>query len=151
MGYYYAKARSLKDLNEEQQARYREIRSPENDDRHPELIRRYDEVKEYIGPLFNGETMSALEELVQDSVVTWILADEDPSKVQWSNPKDLIVPEPEPTEEERQRNREAWDAMVRRWEEREAREKLEYEEWEKKEYPVRHFFKKLFDRFRKTN
>ena len=102
MGYYFQKARSPKDLNEEQLARYNQLRSPENDEEHaPELLRRYQEVKDYIGPLTSGEIMSAHEELVQDTVVTWILAGEDPSKVEWSDPKDLVIPEPEPTEEEK--------------------------------------------------
>ncbi len=112
MGYYFQKARSPKDLNEEQLARYNELRSTENDEeRHPELLRQYQKVKDYIGPLFSGEVMAELEELVQDLVVTWILAGEDPSKVEWSDPKDLCIPEPEPTEEEKPERTRHWNEL----------------------------------------
>ncbi len=90
MGYYFEKARSLKDLDLAQKKRYEELRS--SDYQTPqELSDRIKFVKRHIGPVTSGEIWSAAEELIQDTVVTWILADEDPLKVEWSDPDTLTV------------------------------------------------------------
>lgn len=108
MGYYFQKARSVNDLNDKQQERYQELYASKFTELDPELRRRYEVVKGYIGPLYNGETWAALDELIQDSLVTWILADEDLSKVEWSEPENLVVHQPVPTEEEQQASAERW-------------------------------------------
>lgn len=106
MGYYFEKARSKKDLNPKQLERYKALRS--GDEPLPQaLIDRIEAVKKYVGPIFSGEIWAALEELVQDAFVAWVFAGEDPSKIQWSDPEDLIVPPPPPSEEEKRRT-EQW-------------------------------------------
>ncbi len=125
MGYYYAKARQKKELTALQQERYGELRGSFNE-LHPDLatdlpsaLRErlvYD--KDYIGPIFNGETWSALEELVEDTLVNWVLAEENPQRVKWLDPKDLVVPEPPPTEEELEEGRKRWEDLIRRQEKR---------------------------------
>lgn len=130
MGYYYEKARTSKDLSEEQLNRYNALRSTGLKDL-PELLSRLEEIKEYIGPLFNGETMSAHEELVQDAIVTWILAGEDPEKVSWTEPSDLAVEPPPRTEEEKRASAEAWRATTEGWDRSRAEEEARARKYEK--------------------
>jgi hypothetical protein len=130
MGYYYEKARTSKDLDEEQLERYDELRTTGAKEL-PELLSRLQELKEYIGPLCNGETMSAHEELVQDAIVTWILADEDPEEVAWSVPSDLVIAPPPLTEEEKQASAEAWRAIIERQDRRRAEEEASIKERKK--------------------
>lgn len=107
MGYYYEKAKSKKDLNEEQQKRYEALRSSAFADLPPALRERIKFVKEYVGPVASGEVWAAYEELVQDAFVVWVLASErHPTMVEWKNPEDLVVPLPPPTEEERKETEE---------------------------------------------
>lgn len=107
MGYYFEKAKSLKDLNPEQQKRYKTLRSKDQV-LSQELLSRFEVVKEYIGPLTSGEIISALEELVEDIFVTWILAGEDLTQVEWVDPKELAIPKKPLTEEEKRKANEWW-------------------------------------------
>lgn len=143
MGYYFPKAKTVADLSEEQKGRYEELRAPETE-LPLALKNRLEVIKERIGPITSGEVWSAFEELWRDAVVCWILANENPD-IEWV---DLELAKDERTEEELQRDREAWENTVREWREREERERREYDDWEKKEYPVRHYIRKFFSRFR---
>ena len=145
MGHYFPKAKTMADLSLEQKERYNVLRSKGAELPEP-LKARFEAVKERIGPITSGEIWSALKELWQDAIVCWILSEN--SEIEWL---DLEFAKDERTEEELQRDREVWENTVRGWIEREEREKREYEEWEKKEYPVRYFLQKFFDRFRKPN
>ena len=145
MGYYFPEAKTKADLTPEQAERYNSLRAKGAGLPEP-LKLRFEAVKERIGPLTSGEIMSAFEELWQDAVVNWILSGEDPD-IAWVYPEAW---KDERTQEELQRDREAWKETVRGWKEREEREKREFEEWERKNYPIRTFFRDLFARFRKS-
>lgn len=144
MGYYFPKAKTMADLTPEQTERYKALRS-KGEELPPPLQARFGAIKERIGPLTSGEIMSAFEELWQDAVVNWVLSNENPN-IEWVYPEAW---KDERTPEELQRDREAWEATVRGWKEREEREKREFDEWERKTYPIRTFFRNLFARFRK--
>jgi len=144
MGYYFPKAKTTADLNPEQIERYKMLRS-KGMESPPQLKEHFEAVKERIGPLTSGEIMSAFEELWQDAVVNWILFGENPD-IEWVYPEAW---KDERTPEELQRDREAWKNTLREWKERDVREKREFEEWERKTYPIRTFFRDLFARFRK--
>ena len=145
MGYYFPKAKTVPDLNPEQTERYKTLRS-KGVELPPPLKDRFESVKERIGPLTSGEIMSAFEELWQDAVVNWILSGENPD-IEWVYPEAW---KDERTPEELQRDREAREETVRRWKERDECEKREFEEWERKTYPIRTFFRDLFEHFRKS-
>ncbi len=113
MGYYFPKARSLKDLDLQQQERYKILRSTGRN-QQPALLSRIETVEKHAGPITSGEIWSALEELLQDVFVTWILAGEDPEKVQWVDPEDLTEPTPPPTEEEKLKTREWLESLSKR-------------------------------------
>lgn len=145
MGYYFERAKSRKDLTEEQLGRYEALRS--SDDLRPwALESRLKLIRNYIGPLTSGEVMSALEELVQDAFVVWILAGEDPAKAQWANPDDLIVPPSPPTEEERQRAEEWSRNFMRQLEEQRKQDEADWEEYMRVSHPIRHFLGKIVDK-----
>lgn len=109
MGYYFEKARSRKDLSPEQLERYNAFRSPDSTLPIPqELHDRIEFIKEYVGLVTSGEVWSAFEELVQDAFVAWIIAGEDPQKVQWIHPDNLATPPPPPPTEEEERERQEW-------------------------------------------
>ncbi len=120
MGYYFEKARSLKGLSPEQKERYKALRAP-GQLIPSELRVRIEAMKTYIGLITSGEIWSALDELVQDSIVNWILAGEDPAKVQWVNPDELVVPTPPSTEEDEQRADEWAKSFMKELEEQRAR------------------------------
>lgn len=142
MGYYFPKAKTTADLiTPEQVKRYNALRTKGAELPEP-LKLRFEAVKQRIGPLTSGEIMSAFEELWQDAVVNWILSNENP-EIEWVDPE---FAKEGRTPEELQRDREAWKATVRGWKERKERERHEFDEREKKEYPVRHLFRKFFER-----
>jgi hypothetical protein len=143
MGYYFPKAKTVANLNPEQSERYKTLRSPGTE--LPSALKdRFQAIKERIGHITSGEIWSAFEELWQDAVVCWILSGENP-EIEWT---DLHTEEKEPTEGERQRAKGWWDNFFREMKEREEREKRELDVWERTNYPVRYFFRKLFARFR---
>ena len=84
MGYCFPGTRQKNDLNPVQRKRYEELRSKAGAAHWgPALRERLATVKEYIGPITSGEIWSAREELVQDAFVAWIIAGENPEKVEW--------------------------------------------------------------------
>ncbi len=146
MGYYFPKAKTTADLSPEQNERYQALRSKDVELPQPLQVR-FEVIKERIGPVTSGEIMSAFEELWQDAVVCWVLSNENP-EIEWVDPE---FAKDERTPEELQRDREAWENTLREWRERDEREKRELEEWERKTYPIRTFFRDMFARFRKPN
>lgn len=145
MGYYFPKARTTANLNPEQNERYQALRS-EGAKLPPALQRRLLDIKERIDPVTSGEIMSAFDELWQDAVVCWILSGENPD-IQWI---DLQTEEEEPTEEDRQRAKDWWEHFSGELKESEEQRERYFNEWERKTYPVRTFFRDLFARFRKS-
>jgi hypothetical protein len=143
MGYYFPKAETKEALNPKQLERYRSLRSI-GGERPPALNSRLEAIVKRIGSITSGEIWPALEELVQDAFVAWVLADEDPAKVEWL---DHYTEEKEPTEEERQRSKEWWGSFQREFKEREERQKREYDEWEKADRPIFHFFRRTLSYF----
>lgn len=146
MGYYFPKAKTTADLNPEQSGHYQALRSKGVELPEP-LKSRFEAVKERIGPITSGEIMSAFEELWQDAVVNWVLSGENPD-IAWIYPEAW---KDERTPEELQRDREAWETMLREWKDREERGEREFEEWERKTYPIRTFFRDLLARFRRSS
>lgn len=109
MGYYFSRAKTREELSEEQRVRYEALRAP--DAELPQTLHdRIEWIKEYIGPLTSGEIISAYQELLQDAIVTWILADEDTDKIAWSEPKDIKTPPP--SEAERAERQRRWEETV---------------------------------------
>lgn len=139
MGYYFPKAKTTSDLTSKQNERYKVLRSREVE--LPSSLKdRFETIGKRIGPVTSGEIWSAFEELWQDAVVCWIISGEN-SEIEWS---DLELVKDERTEEELQRDREAWQNTLREWKDRDKRERQECNEWERKKYPVRCFLRKLF-------
>ena len=148
MGYYFERARTKKELDTEQKIRYEILRAPSTV-LHPALEARLEACKAYVGPITSGEVWSALDELAQDAFVVWVLAGEDPAKVEWKNPDDLTVPQPPPTDEERRRAAE-WAENFKRGleEDRQEAARLRQQaeaDWQK-QHPIRHFFRQLAER-----
>ena len=150
MGYYFEKAKTRESMNTEQLERYEAFRSSDSTFPIPqELHDRIEFIKKYIGPITSGEIVAALEELIQDAIVTWILAGENPQKVQWTHPDDIATPPP--TEEEKQENRKRWEETVARWEEENKHKQAELELW-KREHRIERwkqigaFFQRLLGR-----
>ncbi len=144
MGYYFEKAKTRKELNEEQLSRYQALRSSK-EELPLELTARIEEVRAHIGLLTSGEVMSALEELVQDAFIAWVLAGEDPSKVEWVDPDKLIVPTPPPTEEEKRRAAEWSENFMRQLREHEVERQQNEADW-RTAHPIRYFFRQLAER-----
>ena len=150
MGYYFKKARSCKDLDTEQVKRYEAFRSADSMLPIPQELRdRIEFIKEYVRPVTSGEVWAALEELVQDAFVTWILAGEDAEKVEWVDPKELETPPP--TEEERKKSQEWWKNFQKEARERKRNEKKKHDEWERVNRPVLHFLRKAASFFRRES
>lgn len=86
MGRYFEETRSADELDPAQQVRYTHLRSNIGE-RPGALAARIEVICEYIWPLAAGASPKVLEELLEDAFVTWILANEDPEKVSWADPR----------------------------------------------------------------
>lgn len=82
MGVYFPTAKTEQDLSPDQFKKYKEFNTPLGRS-SPELHARLKEIDDFIGPVTSGEILAAREELREDAFVSWILADEDPTKVEW--------------------------------------------------------------------
>lgn len=95
----FPKARSLRDLDNIQRERYDALRS--QGDHHPVLAERLEQIRDFGKGNSSGEMQFALEELRQDAFVRWVLANEDPTSVEWLAITDMVEqPAPLTPEEE---------------------------------------------------
>lgn len=121
---YFPKAKEKKDLDPSQQERYDTLVTTPTRELPPKLQERLVFIKEYIGPITSGEIWSAHNELAEDAVVNWILSEEDPLQIKWTEPRQLKASQFPPTEEEKRKAQEWWENFKRdheEWRQRQAR------------------------------
>lgn len=145
MGYNFSEAKDRKSLNDKQKERFDELYPLSN---LPDALKnRIDRAIEYVGPINNGEAWAARNELITDAIVVWILAGEDPQKVQWLDLEKMDVPPPPLSEEEKARRKKKNDDFLRELNEKSERRRREYDEWERKHHPIRYFFFETLPRY----